>query len=201
MNGNGNVMGWIVGVVLVIAILGAGFMWWNNTRPTDVIVQPEAGQATTTATKPASVVMVNKVDRSTQSVAAVVASLSGATRFQSLFTSTGVAASMSSSGTYTVFVPMDASFALLPANALKSLSASALKRLIQYHVVSGRKLDVNAVDSGTITALSKDALNFEAESVTSSARVNSSDVIAQYKAKNGIVYVITGVLIPPVKAQ
>lgn len=201
MNGNGSILGWVVGVVIAIIVIGIGFAWWTNTRQADVVAQPEAGQATTTATKPASVVMVNKVDRSTQSVAAVVAGLSGATRFQSLFTSTGVAASLSSSGTYTVFVPMDASFALLPANALKSLSASALKRLIQYHVVSGRKLDVNAVDSGTIMALSKDALNFEAEGVTSSARVNSSDVIAQYKAKNGIVYVITGVLIPPVKAQ
>lgn len=136
-------------------------------------------------------------DRQATSITAIAGGLSDATRFATLLETTGVAAQLKGAASYTVFVPTDRAMRQLPSGMLSRMSAAELKRFVQYHVVVGRAVDVNAVDSGTIQALSKDMLNFSVQAGDQSARVNNGTVLQAYKGKNGIVYLVNSVLIPP----
>jgi len=185
-----NVAVWVLAIVVIILIvLGI----WFGVRSKN---QGTAEQTATTTPTAAAVVVQ---DRKSSTVAAIVESLSNGTAFSSYFISTGVAATITGKGPYTVFVPTNTAFSLLKPGTISNLSAADKKRLVQYHVVVGRALDVDAVSNGTIQALSKDMLNFMASPVTGEARVNNSYVINEYRASNGIVFIINAVLLPPAK--
>jgi uncharacterized surface protein with fasciclin (FAS1) repeats len=97
-----------------------------------------------------------------QDVATIVRGLSTGSTFNAYFRSTGVAATISPKSTskYTVFVPTNGAFAQLPPGTISNMSAAEKKRLIQYHVVSGRAVDPDQMTAGSIEALSRDVLNF-----------------------------------------
>ena len=109
----------------------------------------------------------------------------------------GIKATIQGVGPYTVFVPTDGAFSLLESGTIANMSAAEKKRLVQYHVVSGRAIDPDAVKSGQIMALSKDVLNFEVSTTDKTARVNNSFFIKAYQGRNGIVYLVSAVLLPP----
>lgn len=192
---------WIWGGVAVLLVL-LGVWWWYSKHPSVDLPSADYGApaASSTAALQGPTVNVVAENRSSSTVMGIVSSLSANSRFAGLLANTGVSASISGSGPYTVFVPTDASFGQLPAGTINNLSASELKRLVQYHVISGKTIDVNAQVAGTVPALSKDMLNFSKNTNDVSARVNSSAVIRAYKASNGIVYVIGTVLLPPLPA-
>lgn len=200
MNNQSNVFGWVVGIIIVLLIIlgiwwfaSSGTMGQNGNATTTPQVATTTGQSGPAAT-------ATEV-RSSATVSAVIASLGNASRFASLYSSTGVSASLTGKGPYTVFVPSDGAFANLSPGALDGMTAAEKKRLVQYHVVSGKMLDLDSVSSGNHTALSKDALNFQVQPQTKIAYVNSGYTITQYKASNGVVYVITAVLVPPQTAN
>ena len=195
---NNNTGAWVFGVIVVL-ILGFGIYWLMNREPANIETPNQTATttpntATTTTSTPTTVI---RETRTTATVAEVVASLADASTFSSYFTSTGVSASVTGTGPYTIFVPSNAAFGKLSAGTVSGLSATAKKRLIQYHVVSGKKLDIDAIETSTIQALSKDMLNFEALGATAGGKVNNSIVIRQYNAKNGVVYIVDAVLLPP----
>ncbi len=136
-------------------------------------------------------------DRQATTVASIAEGLPDATRFAMLLESTGVEKLIVSGQPYTVFVPTDRAVHQLPPTLLDTMTPAQLKHLVEYHVVTGRVIDVNAVDNGTVPSLSKDALNFSVNPGDQSARVNSSEVLEAYRGKNGVVYLINSVLIPP----
>jgi uncharacterized surface protein with fasciclin (FAS1) repeats len=137
-------------------------------------------------------------DRRATTITAIAEGLPDATRFGTLLETSGVAAQLKGASSYTVFVPTDRALRLLQEGTLGNMNEVQLKRFVQYHVVVGRTIDVNATDSGTVQALSNDMLNFSLRSGDKSARVNNSIVLQAYKGKNGIVYLINNALIPPV---
>lgn len=194
-NPKGSTTSWVVGIVVVVLVL-LGIWWYASMTPAG-----QSGLSTTTAqtattTNTTGTPTATEV-RSSSSVASIVSSLSNGTRFGALLTSTGVSASITGRGPYTVFVPTDAAFSDVTSGTIANMSAAELKRLVQYHIVSGKQLDIDAVSSGTYTALSKDPINFRADLVYKEAFVNSGYAINEYKASNGIVYLISNVLIPP----
>ncbi len=194
MDDQTNIFGWVVGIIVVLLII-LGLWWFVQGSPAGT-----SGNATTTAETSTNstgtpVATATEV-RTGSTVAAVVASLSNASTFASLYASTGVAASVTGKGPYTVFVPTNGAFANI-TKTISSMTAAQKKRLVQYHVVVGKMLDLDAVSSGTYTALSKDPLNFQVQPQTKLAYVNSGYAITQYKASNGIVYLISAVLVPP----
>jgi uncharacterized surface protein with fasciclin (FAS1) repeats len=198
MDNQSNIFGWVVGAIVVVLII-AGIWWFVQANPAantngNATTTPQVA-TTTTGTTGTPVATATEV-RTSSTVNAVVASLAGSSRFASLYSSTGVSASVTGKGPYTVFVPTDAAFANL-TDAISTMTAAEKKRLVQYAVVSGKMLDIDAVNSGTHTALSKDPLNFQVQPQTKLAYVNSGYTITQYKASNGIVYVISAVLVPP----
>lgn len=196
---NNNTRVWIWGAVVVL-VLGFGAWWYFSSHPSTDMQPADYGApaaSSTDALGPTGSVAAE--DRSTSTVSSVVASLGGESRFASLLVSTGVSAQLTGKGPYTIFVPTDASFGLLPAGTINNLNATQLKRLVQYHIVSGKMIDVNAQVAGTVPALSKDLLNFSKQTNDVSARINSSTVIRAYRTSNGIVYVVNQVLLPPLK--
>ncbi len=202
MDSTNNTFSWVAGVIIIILIILG--VWWfmqssatttdnsNATTTPQVATSTSGGTSTTGNATP-----VTSEVRSSATVNGVISSLSGVSTFASLYTSTGVSASVTGKGPYTVFVASDAAIAALPAGTIANMTAAQKKRLIQNHVVSGKMLDLDAVSSGNHVSLSKDTLNFTVQPQTKIAYVGSGYAIKQYKASNGMVYVITAVLTPP----
>ena len=188
---------WVILGALVLLLVVGAFLWqnsasyglggqmWGTTSTTPT-------SATTTGT-----VTLSATNRSSQDVATIAASLTGASTFASLFSSTGVKATITGKGPYTIFVPTDGAISLLTPGTIQNLSAAAKKRLVQYHVIKGTAVDPAAVKAGFMTAVSGDVLNFTVNNTDQSARINNSLVVKAYKGSNGVVYLISQVLFPP----
>jgi uncharacterized surface protein with fasciclin (FAS1) repeats len=189
---NKSTMWWIIGlvVVAVIAIVIISKIGSNA----ESIEQDSTTQATPTTNSSGAIVSET---RANETVFAIAENISGSSQFASLLLNTGVGVSVGTT-TYTVFVPTDAAFSKLGSGYISNLSSAQKKSLAQYHVVTGRTIDLDALKFGTIQATSKDALNFSV-GPDGIPKINNSAVVRQYKAKNGIVYVIDAVLLPPKK--
>jgi uncharacterized surface protein with fasciclin (FAS1) repeats len=186
-----------ISIIVIVVLVGIG-LWWlmgqqsalqgvtNNPNATSTTENGSAGSVT--------------VQNTPGTVANVIADIQNAGRFSQLLSQTGVGATLTGKGPYTVFVATDGAFGRLVPGTVNSLSAAELKRLVQYHIVVGRKLDADAVQSGQIQALSKDTLNFNV-AAGNKVYVNSGYVLSAYNASNGIVYVINSVLVPPKPIQ
>lgn len=197
MNGR-NTTGWVVGIIVVLLIIG-GLWWWaaspsgqngNMASSTDM-----TASSTPTGTTPSNS-SPSLVNKSSQSVAAIVAGLSGASQYASAWSNTGVGSTITGKGPYTVFVSEDAGYNKLPAGTVTNMTAAQKKRMIQYSVVLGKALDIDAQDTGSIKTLSGDELNFSVGAL-GVVQVNSSYALQEYKGSNGIVYVISQPLLPP----
>lgn len=197
-----------IGFVALVVIAALGLWWVVSRQPLDLNMglwgsrgtQELPGANPAQREAEGSSVTVSRSSKTYSDVSSVVSSISTASQFNSLYRSTGVSASISRTGgtKYTVFVPTNGAFAQLAPGTMSKLSAAEKKRLVQYHVVSGREVDVDAQTAGTIQALSGDMLNFSYDS-NKIPLVNSAIVITQYTAKNGTVYLIDNVLLPPKK--
>lgn len=186
--------------MVIIAIIVIGGIWWfvsaNATPASDMSTTTPEMATTTTAGDTTGLAPVTSQTTSS-TVAQVVASLSGSSNFVALLNSTGVVASLTGKGPYTLFIPTNAAYASLTPGTISQATAAQKLRLAQYAVVTGKKLDIDAVSSGHYTALSKDPINFQVDLQNDTVQVNSGVVIQQYKASNGIVYVMNAVLVPP----
>ncbi len=196
-----------IGIIALAIISGVGALWLvESYRISSMIVATpvvsvSASVATTTVASSTPVSQTPQaVNRTSQSVVTVAEHITGATEFASLMATSGVAALLKGPGPYTIFVPTNAAFSQLPRGTISQLSASGVKRLVEYHIVSGRAVDPSAEASGSIQALSGDMLNFSL-GTDDIPLVNSAILISAYKANNGIVYLIDNVLIPPSSTQ
>jgi uncharacterized surface protein with fasciclin (FAS1) repeats len=194
-----------IGVIALVVIGGLG-IWWlmsndNSASMTNTVATSTTATTTTTTTANKNTAQgPQTVDRSSQNVVSIAENISGASDFASWLSSTGVAATLKGAGPYTIFVPTDGSISQLPAGTISKLTAAGKKRLVQYHIVTGRAIDVTAENSGSIQALSGDALNFS-YNATNIPMVDSAITITEYKGSNGVVYLIDNVLIPPTSTQ
>ena len=115
------------------------------------------------------------------------------------FKAAGLGETLQGAGPFTVFAPTDAAFAALPAGTLDSLLAdpAALKKVLLYHVVSGKVTadqvvgltSATSVEGSPITIAVKDGKVY----LNDSAQVVTTDVMAS----NGVIHVIDKVILPP----
>jgi uncharacterized surface protein with fasciclin (FAS1) repeats len=103
-------------------------------------------------------------------------------------------------GPFTVFAPTDAAFAKLPKAALANLlkDKEALKKVLLYHVVSGKVMakDVVKMSSGKTIEGSDIKIAVKGKNVM----LNKSLVLkTDINTSNGVIHVIDTVLMPPVK--
>ena len=114
-------------------------------------------------------------------------------------TAAGLGETLSSTGPFTVFAPVDAAFEALPTGTVETLvkpeSKEKLTGILTYHVLAGKILSTDLTD-GMV------AKTVNGEEVTIRLRdgkvfVNDSEVvIADVVTSNGVVHAIDKVLMP-----
>ena len=102
-------------------------------------------------------------------------------------------------GPFTVFAPTDEAFAKLPPgtidNLLKPENKAKLRRVLTYHVVSGKVMAADVEKVQTAKALSGDTIAVKAHGGTvhvDAAQVTKADITAS----NGVIHVIDAVMLP-----
>jgi uncharacterized surface protein with fasciclin (FAS1) repeats len=116
----------------------------------------------------------------------------------SLVKKAGLADELAAPGALTVFAPTNAAFAKLPKATLNGLAKNpaALKRVLLYHIVSGKVPAAKVVKLRSAKTLAGPAVRIRVTGKT--VRINDARVAtADVKASNGIVHVIDRVLVPP----
>lgn len=190
-----------VGIIVVVIVVLLG-IWWYSASMSNPSDMASSTDMTATTTDMTATQGVPTTDLSSESVVTVAENIPGAATFASWLQSTGAAAKITGAGPYTIFVPTDGSVSQLPAGTFNNLSAAGQLRFVEYAIVSGQGIDAGAQNqiAGTIQAMSGDSLNFSYGS-DKIPMVNSSIVITEYKASNGIVYLIDSPLLPPATTQ
>jgi uncharacterized surface protein with fasciclin (FAS1) repeats len=114
-------------------------------------------------------------------------------------TAADLVATLKGTGPFTVFAPTDAAFAKLPAGTVETLlkpeNKAQLRRILTYHVVSGRVNAAEVMKMRTGKAVSGDT--FAISTASSGVMVDKARVIkADIAASNGVIHVIDTVLMP-----
>ena len=114
-------------------------------------------------------------------------------------TAADLISTLKGAGPFTVFAPTDEAFAKLPAgtldNLLKPENKAQLRRILTYHVVSGKVMAADVVKLKSANAVSGDVLSINV--MGSGVMVNNSKVVkTDIGTSNGVIHVIDTVLIP-----
>ncbi|MFM1752065.1 MAG: hypothetical protein RL119_1027 [Actinomycetota bacterium] len=120
------------------------------------------------------------------------------TTLAALLVDAGLAQALRAEGPFTVFAPVDSAFTALPPETLDAVNAdlNLLTAVLTYHVVDGEKLTLADLPDGTVlTTLQGDTLTITKSGDTTF--VNGIPVVVgDVPATNGIIHVISGVLVP-----
>ena len=123
----------------------------------------------------------------------------------------GLVETLKSAGPFTVFAPVNAAFAALPAgtveNLLKPENKATLTAVLTYHVVAGRvgaKDVLKAIKAGKGKFVAKTVQGAELTFTTKGGKVMVTDAkgntgtvtIADVNQSNGVIHVIDKVLLP-----
>jgi len=114
-------------------------------------------------------------------------------------TAADLVGTLKGAGPFTVFAPTDEAFAKLPAgtveNLLKPENKAQLRRILTYHVVSGRVMAADVVKLKSAKTVNGDMVSVTVAG--SSVTVNNAKVLkTDIAASNGVIHVIDTVLIP-----
>ncbi len=110
----------------------------------------------------------------------------------------GLVDTLKGEGPFTVFAPTDDAFAKLPEGTVESLlkpeNKDKLVAILTYHVVSGKVMAADVVDLTSATTVQGSDVSVKA---SDKVMINDATVVmADVKAKNGVIHVIDTVLIP-----
>jgi uncharacterized surface protein with fasciclin (FAS1) repeats len=116
----------------------------------------------------------------------------------------GLAGTLSGSGPFTVFAPVNDAFAALPAGTVDQLLApeneAQLTSVLTYHVVPSKVLSSDLSDGMTVETVQGQSLtvgvNGDAVTLTDASGKTASVIKADVEAGNGVVHVIDHVLLP-----
>lgn len=107
--------------------------------------------------------------------------------------------SVAASGPLTVFAPTNAAFDALPEGTVESLvkpeAADDLREILKYHVTTSG-LETSTFKDGQIIAMAN------GKKVTMGVKdgkytINGANIVASFKASNGVLHIIDAVLLPP----
>lgn len=184
----------IIGIVVAIALIGGGIFWAvNNNDSDDMTKTNQSQQMTATETEKQAGTIVD-VAASTDSLSTLVTAVKAA----------GLVETLQADGPYTVFAPTNDAFAALPAGTLDTLlkpeNVDQLKAILTYHVVQGKVMAADLQDGQVITTVQGATLTVsitDGNVYLTDAKGNKVMVAqADVKADNGVVHVISGVLLP-----
>ena len=111
----------------------------------------------------------------------------------------GLVNTLKGAGPFTVFAPTDEAFAKLPDGTLETLlkpeNKEKLRRILTYHVVTGKVMASDVVKLQSAKAVSGDTITVKVQDGVvhvDNATVTSADVLAS----NGVIHVIDSVILP-----
>jgi uncharacterized surface protein with fasciclin (FAS1) repeats len=112
----------------------------------------------------------------------------------------GLVDTLKGAGPFTVFAPTDAAFAKLPAgtveNLLKPENKDQLRRVLTYHVVSGKVGSTEVTKMSSAKAVSGDTIRVSVKD--GKVMINNATVVtADVGASNGVIHAIDTVILPP----
>lgn len=171
-----------------IGIVGAGVKP-TQAKPLQVPSASEVPAAKAPATSLGSVVEVASKNSAFKTLVAAVEAA-------------GLVDKLSEDGPFTILAPTDEAFAELPAGVLQALllpeNKDLLTQILTYHVVP-EKLKFEQFRSGALATLNGGvAVNLTSDRIV----INNASIIqADVEADNGIIQVISRVLIPPKVAE
>jgi len=115
-------------------------------------------------------------------------------------TKAGLVETLQGKGPFTVFAPTDEAFAKLPKETLEGLlkDKDALKKILLYHVVSGKVKSGDVVKLTEATTVEGSKVQIKVKDgkvMINDAKVTTADV----EASNGVIHIIDKVILPPVK--
>ncbi|MCC5618497.1 fasciclin domain-containing protein [Nostoc sp. CHAB 5836] len=108
----------------------------------------------------------------------------------------GLVDTLKGPGPFTVFAPTDEAFNKLPAGTVDALlkDIPKLKKILTYHVVSGKVLAADVVKLKTAKTVEGSDVKIDA---SNGVKINDATVAAaDVAADNGVIHVIDTVLIP-----
>ncbi len=108
-------------------------------------------------------------------------------------------ATLSGPGPFTVFAPVDAAFAALPAGTVESLvspeNKGKLTGILTYHVVAGKVLSSDLSDG--MKAKTVNGAEITITIADGKVKVNGAQVVlADVATSNGVIHVIDTVVVP-----
>lgn len=137
------------------------------------------------------------VDTTRKDIVATVAAAGNYKTFAKLLEAANLTSTLQGSAEFTVFAPTDEAFARVPAGKMAALQADTaqLKKLLLYHVVSGRIRSNKILNLKNARTLSGGKVEFSVKDAR--LRVNGAVIVQpDIKASNGVVHGIDSVLMP-----
>jgi uncharacterized surface protein with fasciclin (FAS1) repeats len=110
-----------------------------------------------------------------------------------------VARTLSGNGQFTVFAPTDAAFAelgLTPDNVATALPQDALTQILLYHVLRGRRLSPDILDSERLRTLQRGFLTQDGGTLTDALGRDANIIVTDVEAANGVIHAIDSVVLP-----
>jgi uncharacterized surface protein with fasciclin (FAS1) repeats len=106
---------------------------------------------------------------------------------------------LSGDGPFTVFAPVDAAFAALPAGTVESLilpeNKAQLQGILTYHVVAGKVMSTDLSDG--MKAATVNGAEITVHLTDGKVFINDAEVvIADVETDNGVIHVINKVIMP-----
>ncbi|MEH2255763.1 fasciclin domain-containing protein [Nostoc sp.] len=111
-------------------------------------------------------------------------------------TTAGLDTALKGDGPFTVFAPTDEAFSKLPSGAVEELLQDVIKlrKVLEYHVVSGKINAADLVQSQKLTTTQGKDIKVNAEN---NIKVNDAYIVtSDVEADNGVIHVIDNVLFP-----
>ena len=114
-------------------------------------------------------------------------------------TAAGLVETLSGTGPFTVFAPVDDAFAALPAGTVESLvepgNKEKLTGILTYHVLAGKVLSTDLTDGMTATTVNGEKITIHLTG--GKVLVNDAEVvIADVETDNGVIHAINKVIMP-----
>ena len=127
-----------------------------------------------------------------------VARLTGLSTLATAIDAAGLKSTVKKGGTFTILAPTNEAFGALPEGTIPALLAdpATLSNILLYHVVPGKVTSdiVVTLDEATMANGDKVNINFDGTTVM----VNDAKVeVVDIPARNGVIHIIDGVLLPP----
>jgi uncharacterized surface protein with fasciclin (FAS1) repeats len=189
----------LLGAAVVVSACSSGST--ATTAPATATTAP-ATSAPAESMAPAQSMAASEAPMASTGLKDIVDTATAAGSFKTLLTAAttaGLVDTLKGPGPFTVFAPTDDAFKKLPAGTLDGLlkDPEALKKILLYHVVSGKVTSDQVVKLTSADTVAGPAIKITVKDGSVYLNDTVKVVTTDIEASNGVIHVIDGVLLPP----